>query len=537
MFARPLHTFVLFFVAFASCGTVLAQSVSDAPRSEYYFARELYEAGRLVDAAEGFKVALSRSFKVQEQSWIDSIPSHVMLGEAYFHLGKVVAAMEHYDAALMIFLNNANWIEQIKATEPGPLESKLKGVNWFALSRAIQLAALPDPAQLSVDVAAPGVGQPTALSTKIDAAEILRTLGLALLRRGEVLGPLAKHSPLAQPLTQLLGAEPKVSAPWCLSAWRLLRGFHAISVTSDADPHALIQSNAVLNGNTGYFMTPLALVAIGKLHWYDDEFAAALPYLQDATLVAARYEQYSMLAESLQTLSAACCANVRTDLLPAIQNAAGWALKRNAVVQASGFAGAAELATVADEWPAAELNSKQAAAALSSTEVSLPRQQAQLFFANAITAFGQNRQVLGNQNLESALKIMRGTAQDGAVAKHIFQLQMVLNLMQNNALQAADAEQALTEILREPGERQWKTEPLETLAAITTSAVPAYATWLDWRSVAAQLSNLCSAWIASIVNDFTSPCRWAVDCFRGVMQLRLIHNSYLKRCKKLWLAR
>ncbi len=479
-YLRSQPTLLVFIaIVIASWQSVRGQSVSDAPRSEYYFARELYEAGRLVDAAEGFKIALARSFKVQEQAWIDSIPSHVMLGEAYFQSGKVLAAMEHYDAAITIFLNHPNWIEQIRAVESGGLESKTKGVNWFSLSRNIQLAAVPDAAQLSVDIGGPGVGQPTALTTKIDAAEILRTLGLAILRRGEILGPLAKHSQLAQPLTQLLASEPKVSAPWCASAWRLLRGFHAISVTSDADPHTLIQSNAVMNGNTGYFMTPLALLAIGKLHWYDDEFAAALPHLQDATLIAARYEQYSILAESLQSLAAACCANVRTDLLPAIQNASTWALKKNAVVQASGFAGAAELATVADEWPVAESNSKQAAAALSNSDVSLPRQQAQLFFANAITAFGLNRQVLGNQSLESALKIMRGTAQDGAVAKHIFQLQMVLNLMQNNALQAADAEQALSEILREPGERQWKTEPLETLAAITTSAVPAYATWLE----------------------------------------------------------
>ncbi len=476
----------LFIVAALLASTVLsgrsnAQAIGEAPRSEYYIARDLFETGRLADAAEGFRLTISRSLRIREKPWIDSIPPLVMLGESYFHVGKVALAMEQYDAALTIAIEYSNWIEQVAAPDLQPFDSKAKGINWFSPSRPTQLTATPEPGLLTVDVAGqPGAGQPMALSTRVDSSEVLRTTAIALARRGEVLGPLAKYSPLAVPLNQLLGRDIAQRAEWARASWRLLRGIHAMSVPSEVDPVALITANAILTNDVDYFMTPFALLQLGNYQRKQKGIQSALPYWQDASLSAARHSQYAVLAETLQTLSAACAATNRTDLLNNIQNAASWGAKQSAFVQANGFAGAAELATMSGDWTAAESNSKQAAAALRMRDVMLPRAQAQLFFANAITAFGENRGVLGKQSLESALKIMRGTAQDGAMAKQIFQMQMVLNLLQANALQVVDAEAVFAEILDEPGIGPWQVEPLETIAAMTTSAVPAYGTALEF---------------------------------------------------------
>lgn len=458
----------------------LAQTVGEAPRAEYYLARELYETGRLADAAEGFRLTLSRSMRIKEQPWIDSIPPLVMLGESYFHVGKVTMAMEQYDKALEVALAYSNWLEQASApVDLLPHESKMKGINWFTASRPTHGAATPEPSQMTVELIGQAGGPPIELSARVDASEILRAMGIALVRRGELLGPLAKHSPLAQPLSAALKREPSQRAEWAKSTWRLLRGLHALSVPSDVDPLALIQANTYINGDIDYFMTPLALLQLGKAHWKQKNIGAAIPLWQDGSLIAARHEQYSMLAETLQVLTSACTAGNRIDLLNSVQSAATWGVKHSATVQANGFAGAAELATMSSDWGAAEANSRQAAAAFRIRDVLLPRAQAQLFFANAITAFGENRGLFGQQSLESALKIMRGNAQDGAMAKQIFQMQMVLNLLQGNALQVVDVEALLSEILQEPGVEQWQADPLETIAAMTTSAVPAYATWLD----------------------------------------------------------
>lgn len=472
----PYFAVVLLFVM--SLGKLsVAQTGGEAPRAEYYLARELYETGRMAEAAEGFRLTLTRSLRIEEQPWIDSIPPMVMLGESYFHVGKVGMAMEQYDKALEIALSRSRWIEQVVASvDVQPLDSKLKGINWFTPTRPTQSAIVPDPGQLTLDRVG---GQSIPLNARVDSTEVLRTMGIALARRAEVLGPLAKHSPLAPRLTEMLGRDITQRAEWVKVSWRLLRGLHALSVMSDVEAAELIQPQVFLRNDVDYFMTPLALLQLGKLQWKQNNVVAALASWQDGTLIAARHEQFSILAETLQTLAAACTAGNRTDLLGGIQNASAWGVKYSASVQASGFAGAAELATMSGDWNAAEANSKQAAAAFRIRDVLLPRVQAQLFFANALTAFGQNRGILGQQSLESALKIMRGTAADGAMAKQIFQMQMVLNLMQSNQLQLVDVEALLSEILQEPGAVQWQADPLETIAAMTTSAVPAYATWLD----------------------------------------------------------
>ena len=135
-------------------------------------------------------------------------------------------------------------------------------------------------------------------------------------------------------------------------------------------------------------------------------------------------------------------------------------------MQAHGFAGAAELATVSNDWGAAEANSKQAATALRVRDVALPRAQAQLFFANALTAFGEGSNCHRSASVGiSAEDHARQRSRWARSPSRIFQSQMVLNLLQGNALLAADAEQALEEILREPGQLQWQREPLETIAA------------------------------------------------------------------------
>jgi tetratricopeptide (TPR) repeat protein len=458
---------------------VAAQTSSDVPRPEYFIARDLFEAGRVVESSDGFRLASTRSLRVAEQPWIDSIPPLVLLGECYYAQGKLALAMESYDQALMIALAFPSWLDQIQATsELVPLpEQSGKATNWFPVAAKIQTLSYPEPAALNVDL--PG-GQaalgPVATVTRVDAAEVLRTMAIAVRRRGEILGPLAKHSPLAQPLAQMFQTRGKQRPGWMNHAWVVLRGLHAVAIGSGADAAALLRESSHLN-NMHYFMTPFALHALANLEISSGRLGASVPLLQQATLSAAQMDQYSQLAELLQVFAGVCTAGNRIDMLPGLQAAATWGNKRSASIQVFGFAGAAELAASAGNLSAADTLCKQGAAALRSA--SIPRAQAQLAFANAALAYAENRSAAGAQHLESALTIMHGSAKDGAAVAPVFQAQMVLDLLQADALTVADAEDTLTEILQEPGLQQWQTAPLETIATMTTSAVPFYALWLQ----------------------------------------------------------
>ena len=205
---RHLAFVFLLFVSLPAT-PVLGQAFSDLPRPEYYVGKNLLGAGRTAEAAEGFSSALGRARRIGETRWIDSIPPLVMLGECYYQQGSLAAAMEQYDAALSLALANPAWINQFDAgVEQLPaLDGFAKGINWFPQSFQSISAAVPEAVQIEIDptqaqVAPNGaVTAPVTLVTRLDATEVVRCMGIALVRRWQILGPLASRSPLAQPLS------------------------------------------------------------------------------------------------------------------------------------------------------------------------------------------------------------------------------------------------------------------------------------------------------------------------------------------------
>lgn len=467
--------------------TTAGQAVSELPRAEYYVAKELYGSGRTLDALEGFRVALSRSRRVGDARWVDSIPPLVMLGECYYQQGSLAMAMEQYDAALMLTLGNQGWINQIEVgTEQLPLlEGVAKGIDWFSKTRQSRPVAIPGAVQITVDLGqaqpAPGGGvvAPVGLLTRLDATEVVRTLGIAMLRRWQILGPLAAKSPLSEPMVQYFGNAPNQPAAWLQASWSVLRGIAELSAANNAAAAGSIRNGVLLGDRFDYFMSSSALLALAEIEARKGNFQAAIPMLQDASLMAAEYEQHDELATSLGRLGEYASASNRVELLAPLQRAATWSSKQSSMSFAACTIATAELAIYANNLALAERLTKQAIASLRNREISIPRLQAKLAFVRSSLAFAQDKGAIGVTQLDNALKLMRGTAQSGAVVEDVFRAQMVLNLLANNNLTSGDAEDLLSEILREPGEVDWQLSPLKTLASMTTASVPAYERFLE----------------------------------------------------------
>lgn len=463
------------------------QAVSELPRAEYYVAKELYGAGRTLEAAEGFQVALNRGRRVGDVRWVDSVPPMVMLGECYYRQGNLAMALEQYDAALMLTLNNQNWINQVEVgVEQLPLlEGVAKGIDWFSKSQGSRPVAIPEAVQIAVDLsqaqAAPGGGvvAPVGMLTRLDATEVIRTLGIALQRRWQIFGPLAEKSPLAEPMVQYFSNPPRQQSAWLQSSWAVLRGLSELSSQSKVAAAESIRSGVLLGGEYDYFMSPIALLTLAEMEARQGNLPAAITILQDASLMAAEFEQHSELATSLALIGEYASASRRIDLLPALQDAATWTTKRSSLSFAAANIGAAELALYANNLPLAERLLQKATIALRARDVALPRKQAQLSFVSAAVSFAKNQGQAGIQNLDAALKLMRGSAQSGAVVEEIFQAQMTLDLLAANNLTSGDAEEILGEVLREPSTVDWQLWPLKTLAFLTTSSLPAYERHLE----------------------------------------------------------
>lgn len=474
--------------AFARSPRISAQAVDELPRAEYYVARELFRVGRTMEAADGFKAALNRARRLGEKRWIDSIPPLIMLGECYYQQGELALALEQYDAALILALENPGWISQLQVSteQIAELEPTSKTIQWFTKSRALRAVVVPAGVQIAIEPApslvAPqgGGAAPIHLVTQLDVSEVLHTMGIALMRRWEVLGPLAKHSPLCGALDALFARGPNPPVPWLVSSWKVLQGISGLASKTPVDSRQLLRDGALIGKQADYYLSSLALMMLGKLDARDGNYAAAIVHLQDATLVAAHFEQYSMAAEAVERLSACAAAGGAVAPREPLQRLAGWANKQSVALQLSALLGASELATYAGEFAEADKLLRQCLPLLRSREVSLPRAQARLSFVSALSAFGQNSGPQGVSNLSNALSIMRGSAKTGAVVDSVFQTQLILDLFDSQSLTAQDAEAILAEVIAEPTPRDWELAPLETIAELTTERDPAYAKLLEF---------------------------------------------------------
>jgi tetratricopeptide (TPR) repeat protein len=485
--AMLLPLIYVYLFQIVSAPVAFGQAVSELPRTDYYLARELLRVGRTIDAADGFKVALNRARRIGEQRWVDSIPPLVMLGECYYQQGSLALALEQYDAALMLALTHAGWIDQIELQpEQLPdLDFASRGINWLAKSRPTRAVAVPEGLQISVDPTQAQAGPsgvpvaPVSLVTRLDVAEVMRAMGIALMRRWQLLGPLAKYSPLGGPLDTLFGRQPVQQAPWVTASWRVLQGLSRLSSPSGLDATDLLRQGTLIGNQLDYYLSPLTLLVQGQLEAREGSYQAAIVTLQDAAVLAAQFEQYDTLSEAVHWLSACASASQRVDLIDPLQRLGVWSNKKTGAVQVAALNGAAELYVYSGNLSQADKLLKQSANTLRGFEMALPRAQSQRLYVSALVAFGQEQQGAGVSNLGNALRLMRGTAATGAVIESIFQTQMTLDLLASGALTTANAEGLLQKTLAEPSTADWELTPLRTIATLTTSRLPAFERMLE----------------------------------------------------------
>lgn len=461
-----------------------AAQPAELPRLEYYVARDLYDAGNIGDATEGFRVSLNRGHQVNGQRWVDAVPAMVMLGECYYQQGAIAQALQQYDAALNICLAFPNWPDAIRSPENLPEVTDNKGINWTKLSRSANLIRVPGSLQIAVDPTqarfnADGVLIPggTAIM-RLDVPEVMRCLAVALLRRTHLLGPLAPFSPMSQQAMLLFSREPGHRAAWMQTGWKGLQGLSLIALNDDAKAIASLTAGASIDGRTDYFLTPACLIGLASIEFRQSKDAAALTHLGDASLRAAQLEQADMLAESLNAIGQMACANRRSDLLPILVSVTQWSRSYAVLPFMSGSAAVSELAVVAGNIPAHENAATQMLTVLRGKDnpnevVALPRLQAQLGFALARAAAASNLSAVAEGHLEKSMSMLRGTQATGEAVPRVFQTQLAIELANGKQLKESDAEVVFQSLLSEPTVEQWRRWPLECLVSITTNHLPA----------------------------------------------------------------
>jgi hypothetical protein len=280
-------------------------------------------------------------------------------------------------------------------------------------------------------------------------------------------------------LDKLFSRNPLQPAPWVLSSWSVLRGISQMGSPTGIDSTALLRNGVTIQGRFDYFMSPLALWVLGQKDANEGKYQAAISNLQDAALLSALFEQHTLLSESLKSLSSCAAATNRSDLLEPLQQAAAWSSKNSLLAHQAALLGAAELSLYSGNVAFAEKLLGQSNIGLRGRGIALPRLQAQSSFISALLNFSTDQGGSGLSNLNAALAIEKGTVATGPMLERVFQKQRVLDLYAEGRLTARLTEELLDELLAEPGDFQWRNDPLETLAILTTASLPAYERWLE----------------------------------------------------------
>ncbi len=462
------------------------QPVGDLPGAPYYVGREMLRVGDIQGAAERFESLLNVAAQTATDGWIDSIPSLVMLGECFYQQGNLAKAIEQYDAALAISIRFPGWPDYFSLIDVPVAVSDpfAKGINWFRLSRPSSSLALPESVQLIADLAqarqdsSGNVIAPVFLTARLDTTEVFRALGIALVRRWQILGPLAANSAMTDGAIQHFAYNIQQTHAWTQTSWGALRALARLARDEGIAVQQL-RSASYVRDQYDYYLSPLCLLVQGKLALEQGQYQAAIVHLQDAGILAAQYEQFDTLAESIIELSDAACANERIDLIDALGRAAAWTGKRSELAQMACLSGAAELNVHKGNAAEAKKIAGRIASALRPRGVLLPRYKARLAFLETLILLNENNSAAAWNRLTTALTLMRGNAESGAIPEVVFQKQVALDLLASGQLSRVDADKVLTMLLGEPTRTAWEVHPLETLSAITIPALPAYMRWLQ----------------------------------------------------------
>ncbi|MFO1063716.1 MAG: hypothetical protein U0892_07610 [Pirellulales bacterium] len=458
---------------------------AELPRAEYYIARDLFDAGNLREATDGFRLSVDRGLQLPQQRWIDCIPPLVMLGECYYQQGALAMAMEQYDAALEIALAYPQWPLGIQPNGITPQEITVspKGFAWGTSVRKVKLVRVPDSVLIALDPVAvkqlPAGAQPIQPVMRLDVSEVFRCMAIALHRRSQLLGPLNKYSPLTPRLNAAFATPPAGAVNWVTSTWQVLHGLQLAAIGEKEQARAKLQVGSMIEGQADYFMTPASLLAISSLDLQAEEYPAALSRLSDAALRSAQLEQFDTLSEVLTRIAAASIVSGKTDSLKNLQVAAVWAEPFSQLVYVTACTATAELAFATGNMQMHEALTKQALARLTTADVTLPRVQAQLGYTLARASAHQEKTAAAWQQLDAALALLRGNAQIGASTPRVFQTQVTLELSTRGVIPPAESELLFSELLSEPSPFDWRFQPLECLVSITTAHTSAFERWLE----------------------------------------------------------
>ncbi|MBW8883883.1 MAG: CHAT domain-containing protein [Planctomycetia bacterium] len=361
-------------------------------------------------------------------------------------------ALDEYTTALKFFLAHRDWMLRIDFP-PGidPEINPKTIITWGKTTRATMRVGHFPPryANLSGNLNNAGaffaggvVAAP--LMHPVYASEIVRCTSLALSRRRELMGPLCERDPLT---AQLVDALEAVSE---------------------------LQKSLVAAGQYDHPLTCVAFLELGRIAFEQGKFEAAVTYFHEATISGAYFERYDVLEEAFRLATEAYFLSGKKGAYPPLAPAmAQMSPNKARMLHASLVTSLAEQLISGGELPATATAINQARSAIGRHEMTSGAIGSRLNYQTARAAFHSGDVKSGAAAMATALTYQK------AACKRLFHIRLADTAFRGGGLTERVADSVFGEVLREPTPMDWITEPLDTIAALSSPHPVPYEHWFE----------------------------------------------------------
>lgn len=456
------------------------------PRPGYWRAMNIYLDGEYEEAAKAFQGNAGLKLGAGNL-WLDSLCTAAMLGETYYQMGNHAAALEQYNLALMIYIQQPDWLERIRNV-PMPSRNPMQTrPPWGDPKPNRQLTKIPQNVQILfgfLDNSDPRVhgGQiamPTLHSLRAD--EVMRCTALAVRRRAELLGPLSAGDELNAKMLTLLNRQRAAMAGSWLQAWvDVVTGFTLFASGRDAEGTNVVMRGVLIAGGE-HPLTPMIYVEMARQKLRISDYVNATRLYLEAATLAFYFDDWVMMEEALVGVAEAYYHANQPQVCPAVVAAEAWAKQKRApVLRTSLLISLAEENLRRNQLQVAGACLTEAGRTMGKRTMQLGKIGARWNFLRARVAFRDQTpagQKLGQQAIQAAMEFM----QRGSVWN--FQLAMIDDMYLAGNLTDRKADEFYSKLLQEPVANDWTLNPMESLAFLMIHRPVSWENWF-WASYA-----------------------------------------------------
>ncbi len=451
---------------------VLAQASATRlvyPIGDFHVGKRLMFDGLTAAASHAFETSYRLSRTLDDQHGIDAVPSLCRNGQALYLSGDLTGALSNLNAGLSLSYASRFWtayIDQIPIVLR-PVEISDGRIAWVAEQRVSRLAIYPDAwpvviGATSVIVEAKNPVNGLNLSYEpifLDAVETFLSQAVALRIRNRLLGSLTEHYSLSKQLESMY-AEVNPRMPEMLQ--RCQNICHAITLNGigrSRQAKTLLEQNLTLDTGFDFPLTSIALLELANIAIDEKDFAQAKLRAGQASLLAARLQQFDILAESLDVLTNCADYEEPGQGLRIAENVLRWMEADFGLVYLTTLSNACHSAALSRNINAYNLHSTKFDRAIRIKEVLLPHLQASVFASRIKLNMSKNNPDNAKTSLKQLIGIATGSDTPTAILPQLVQATsiQIANREGNMPKKVLFAE--LSKLVQRPTDSQWMRDP------------------------------------------------------------------------------